>query len=330
MNIGILPSDRLSIEHSDFMSDLLYFDSLLVEEGRYELTFKYLIAMKNSLGIGGDYLSIKKLHDKLQECGYLKFLNVSEMVLQEKYFEKQNEMGKSFWGLRNKLDRENLHLTAEHENFFKLFKIDPKNEGLSTQFQEVIWQGYLNEYNSENLTTRFRAALMQSLDSKNNYYSVAENILINDSISTNKSDIIITILNSFPIPSSRIKLEKLIEFKNDSETRDKFLSLKNWVNEVSKSNLTLSEIKDKTEYLTNEYEKGLLIHKLKYKKGKLQIIAETTAEMIENLAKLKFSSLISKLFAWNENKIKLMEGERNLIGREISYLIKAQEYFKAE
>lgn len=137
------------------------------------------------------------------------------------------------------------------------------------------------------------------------------------------------ILEDFPIVDvSFIELEQIFDFKNDPETYNSIWGLRNWISNISKSNKSTSEIEEEYRYLKYKYEQTIKIHKLKISNSVFQTTIQTGAELLENIAKLKFGKLSDLLFKFKENKISLMESELKSEGNQFSYLFKVKRKFK--
>lgn len=136
----------------------------------------------------------------------------------------------------------------------------------------------------------------------------------------NKTDVIHIALNTLPIPSELVPWEEIIEYRNDPDARGKFLGLKSWINEMTKSSLPPVEIKDKLEWLLYDYRKHMELHKLKVNMGVLETIIVTGAEIIEDVVKFNWSKAAKVLFSVKHRKVALLESELNNPNREIAFL----------
>ena len=85
------------------------------------------------------------------------------------------------------------------------------------------------------------------------------------------------------------------------------------------------EIEDKIEFLFDQYTERLKLHRLKYTSSTLEIICITTTQFLENIVKLKFSDALKVFFEVNMKKIEIIEAEKNILGRELSYIHKIQD-----
>jgi hypothetical protein len=142
-----------------------------------------------------------------------------------------------------------------------------------------------------------------------------------------KSDVIRLVLNSLPVPDELTPWEYIIEYRSDPDSYGKFLALRNWMSEISRQNLPAHEVEDKLEYLLYEYRKQLELHKIKAHRGTLEAIVIASAEFLEDIANKKFTKLAQGLFTAKQKQIELLEGELTAAGREVAYIVKAQDTF---
>lgn len=137
------------------------------------------------------------------------------------------------------------------------------------------------------------------------------------------------ILEDFPIVKVEdLSWEQIFAFKNDPETYNSIWGLRNWITNISKSNKSINEIEEEYRYLKYKYEQSIKIHKLKTSNSVFQTTIQTGAELLENIATLKFRKLSDLLFKFKENKISLMESELKNDGNQFSYLFKVKEKFR--
>jgi hypothetical protein len=136
------------------------------------------------------------------------------------------------------------------------------------------------------------------------------------------------ILPKLPIPSETTPWEEIMEFRMDPDSQSKFLAMRDWMNEVARNKLSKIEIEQKAEYLIDQFEQHMKLHKMKTQPGMFQTAIVSGTEIIEELVKLKWGKLAKKLFAFRKRKIELLEAELKATGRELAYVIKAQNRFK--
>ena len=143
-----------------------------------------------------------------------------------------------------------------------------------------------------------------------------------------KKDYLSLTFNSLPSISNETSWEKIVEFKSDPDTQKKFLALKNWINDLTYSNLSEIHFIEKLEHSLNEYQEHMRIHKMKQGTNNFEIFLTTTAEILENAVKLNFSKSIKTFFEIGKQEMALMEAENSAPFREVAYLDKANNHFK--
>lgn len=147
------------------------------------------------------------------------------------------------------------------------------------------------------------------------------------SVATTKHQAYQLVINKLPSPTLDVPWEQIIEFRNDSDSKRKFLALRTWISKVSRSGIPLNEIEEELEHLLSDYEHHFKLHKMKYERGTIQTIVMGVAEVIENIATLKFSKAAELPFNLFQKEVELMEGEAKLPGQEIAYIFKAGQTF---
>lgn len=133
------------------------------------------------------------------------------------------------------------------------------------------------------------------------------------------------VLNELPQPSPDTPWEAILELRQDSELRGKFLRLKTWLNRISRENLSQHEIRDAIAESLYAYGCHLAIHKLAITKGSLELIVTSAGELSEDFLKLKLGNLTQKLFFVKKQKIQLLEAEMKAPGKEIAFLFDLKE-----
>jgi hypothetical protein len=135
------------------------------------------------------------------------------------------------------------------------------------------------------------------------------------------------IIKNLPLPDNSTPWEQIIDFRDDSKSRQHLISLRRWIRKLSSETLTTQEIHEELEYLINEFSKSMKLNKMKSNKRTIETLIKLPLELLENALKLKLSKFPEPFFALNERHVSLLEAELNSPGREIAYLIKAREAF---
>lgn len=143
---------------------------------------------------------------------------------------------------------------------------------------------------------------------------------------SSKSDIAQVVIKKLPLPSNETPWEQLIDYRNDAKTQKSLLDLRRWIRKISTENLAPHEIEEEIEWLINEFENHMKLHKMKENTEAVEVITKAPLEFLE----LKFSKIIEPLFAIKKRKINLLEAEMNAPGREMSYIIKTRDAFQSD
>jgi hypothetical protein len=143
-----------------------------------------------------------------------------------------------------------------------------------------------------------------------------------------RGDVIRLSLKALPTPSETTPWEAVAEFRRDPDSKRKYLRLKSWINKVGRVNTPLHELENEFLELMFEYEEFLRMHQLRVTKGAMEILVTTTAEVAEDLVKMKWSKVAKAPFEWSRNKIALYDAEQDAPGREVAYIIKAIHHFR--
>ncbi len=142
-----------------------------------------------------------------------------------------------------------------------------------------------------------------------------------------KTDILNIVINAMPVPGGSVGWEQIEEYRGDPDTSGKFLALRQWMNEIARDKLSRNEVKQKLEWLLYNYEQHLRLHRMKVETTTLETIVVTTAELIENVAKLNLGKAAKGLFSIRHRRIDLLQGELTAPGSEIAYISKSRAIF---
>lgn len=128
------------------------------------------------------------------------------------------------------------------------------------------------------------------------------------------------VLKKFPVIDESVSWEQIIDFKSDTDSKRKFLALRNWMIDISKGNFSSKEISEKFDHLYSEYESHIKKHNLKTNSGIIKTFSITTSEILEDLIRFKWSKAVKAGFEIFEKSSKLTEIESNTPGKEVGYV----------
>lgn len=237
--------------------------------------------------------------------------------------------------LINEQLREQEHIFSfRNRSYEKIKKELEKPDSLLKKFVNnkwVDWDRLHRAYEHDSLYFFYKLRLMSiQLQKLNNLDAIVSFPLkanITQYFEDGKEHILQIVLNSMPVPDTTTVLEKILDYRDDPDSKGKFWGLRQWMSDVAKAQLSQNEIVEKLEWLIYQYEQHMKLHELKYNTGTFEIIVTTGAEFIENLSRLKFGSAAKALFALKHKKLELMEAEISAPGKEIAYLVKTRKRF---
>ncbi|KOF04470.1 hypothetical protein OB69_01360 [Roseivirga seohaensis subsp. aquiponti] len=143
-----------------------------------------------------------------------------------------------------------------------------------------------------------------------------------------KSYLLGVTMNKLPKLQYDFDLNRLLDFKNDPDTKLKLFALRNWINDISKSECSKSELSDKFEYLWYQYMNHIDNYKLKYSLDGGEFLTTISEEILNNLGQLKLGSTIKTLLNFRKRQTLLHQEELETPGKEIAYIFKANQTFK--
>lgn len=129
-----------------------------------------------------------------------------------------------------------------------------------------------------------------------------------------KCEVVDVVIKALPLPDDSVPWEQIIEYRNDPESQSKFLALRHWMSEMARAELSPAEIEEKLEYLIDQYQRHMKVHRMKTDVGTLQTVLVAGA----NLASFKWGDAAQSLFSSMQRKLSLLQGELTSPGSELA------------
>lgn len=134
------------------------------------------------------------------------------------------------------------------------------------------------------------------------------------------------ILDKLPTPGNLVSLDEILDFRNENSR--KYLALVNWINKISKDDLSYAELLEEYEYLNSELTHSISTFNQHKSLDKIEILIKLPLEIVENIIKINWSKIPGLIIDIKRNKLLNYEKEFTLSGREIAYIFSANEKFK--
>lgn len=163
----------------------------------------------------------------------------------------------------------------------------------------------------------------------NAYPVYNKEIALSDDFQMGKDQVINLVIEQLPEPDyEQISWEKIIDFRNEPETKKLRTYLRKWISDSAKNCFTHNEIVENIEYYCAKYEEHISLHKMKIKHGVIETLLMIPAEMLEGIVRLKPTQTVKALFAFKKANIQLLEKEKDAPGRDLAYILKCKAEFK--
>jgi hypothetical protein len=222
----------------------------------------------------------------------------------------------------------NSRLTEEESkyilNHFEKLKQAISQNKLKEFYDDNFEQRYLSTLVIEDIMARIEALeLSQTHDSE--FYPILKSDTLFQQ-NGKKSQIVYFILNNIPEPEVNTPWEKIIDFRKDTDVKNKYLKLISWINHITLSNLSVNDIKEEYETLYSDYIKAFNYHNMKYNNSMLQVLVPAAAAFFigEPYSGIK---LASDYISMKLKSVTILEDESKLPGKEIAYIYAAKQNF---
>ena len=104
------------------------------------------------------------------------------------------------------------------------------------------------------------------------------------------------LIRKLPVPQNTTSLDRIVEFREDAESKASLMRLRRWISSTAKSGLSAVEVAQELEWMLQEYEEYMRLHEVKIVVGSLQTFVTLGAEIAEDLLKVKWGKVAQSLF----------------------------------
>lgn len=308
----------------------LYFDKIFVpyKEFKKLATTSYSVSLPEFN---------EQLTEYLTELDFLSENNLVEYYDMEDVYKKASIAFARNTNLKKLVVDEFVNLASTDfsdnriENDYKWFIENATGDELeelkNESWKDLYRLGLVNHTN--HLRVRAEALIFTESSNSDDFFSVMPKVFQIPTVNTIEHSVTEFILKKLPQPSLSTSWEQIFDFRNDADVKNKYLSLINWINKATLPQSNLKHFFDEYEYLYSEYEKSFRYHKMKYNESFFSILVNAIDNFTSDAIKGKFLSAVKDLLSFKENRLIMLEAETKLPGREISYILHANDKFKA-
>ncbi len=111
--------------------------------------------------------------------------------------------------------------------------------------------------------TRLFSIQLRELDGLEAYPILPADIPSSENPESTKGEVIKIVLSALPVPDDQTSWEQIVEYRNEPDSKNKFLDLRNWMSEVARGEHTPDQAEEKLEYLLSQFRRAMGIHRMK-------------------------------------------------------------------
>lgn len=141
------------------------------------------------------------------------------------------------------------------------------------------------------------------------------------------TDAVEIVMERLPVPGESVAWEQMIDFLQDEDTKLRRHELRRWLCRIATTAARPIEVAEELEYLLARYRDHIRFHRMKVHHGTVRTVISSSAEALEGVVRLRFGKVADALFKVREQKVALLEAERTAPGREVAYIVKAENTF---
>jgi len=135
------------------------------------------------------------------------------------------------------------------------------------------------------------------------------------------------VMRQMPLPDPDTPLEAILDFRADEAAVRALRHLRSWMNDIARKSLKAHEIEDGLRTLNDQYREHMRLHRMKHHNGVLRTLVTVPLDIAEQLAKLRFKAAFEALLVLQQRRLALTEAELKAPGRDVAYIVRAQDEF---
>jgi hypothetical protein len=140
------------------------------------------------------------------------------------------------------------------------------------------------------------------------------------------TDVLSILLPTMPIPEQDTPWERIVDFRSDPGSSDKFVRFRRWATYLSTHPEEIAELNGQLDWMLYDYAKHMEFYKMKTRQSLFEVLVSIPVELILGLPKALLE-LAKPDFALKKREYELIEADLNAPGKEIAYLYDARQSF---
>jgi len=143
--------------------------------------------------------------------------------------------------------------------------------------------------------------------------------------STETATVIKLVVNALPLPNEETDIYDVLEWRKDEDALVRHRRLRAWIAQLARTKLIPDP--DELATLLDDYNTYMAAHHKKMARSRVAVLVTTTAEIIEDLSRMRLAKVVDKLFNLFTHEASVLEAELAAPGREIAYLAAVRSRF---
>lgn len=142
-----------------------------------------------------------------------------------------------------------------------------------------------------------------------------------------KQRVIRLVLNELPLPDAETPWVAIAEWRSDEDARRKYRRLRQWISEMTRSDLPENDIAEGLATLVDDYAGYMTLKHKILRRSRAEVVLTAAAGIVEDLARVRLSSVVERMFALLKEETTLLTAELEAPGREIAYVAATKMHF---
>jgi hypothetical protein len=140
-------------------------------------------------------------------------------------------------------------------------------------------------------------------------------------------DVVKIVITALPAPDSQASWEQIVEYRSDQNSLNRFIDLRNWINDIALGKVNPLEVEEKLESILNRFLRQLEIHRIKAEPMRVEAFVVTNANVIANLFSYGGTMSPKGYCSMEHMKLSLLQGESPVEGSEVAYVFQTKSLF---
>jgi hypothetical protein len=137
----------------------------------------------------------------------------------------------------------------------------------------------------------------------------------------NKEDVVKIGVAALPLPDPDVSWQQIIEYRNDPNSLNRFIDLRNWIRDTALGKLTPNEVEESLAAVLKRFHKQMEFHRMKTVATAFEAFVTTPSDVLRNLFRDSGSMILNGICSLERRQLGLLEGESLSEGSVVAYVL---------